>query len=89
MIRKVIIGLVSSKKFWLTATTVLVYVAGRIGLKIEFDSLWPVMTSLMSLAGLYAVEDHGKAAAKLSIAKNSDKLMIFPDEDIMEEVGEQ
>lgn len=54
--------LLGSKKFWMTVTTVIVYVVGKFGLDVAFDDLWPIMAALMTFVLGQGVADINKHA---------------------------
>ena len=60
--------LFTSKKFLMVIIGAIVWFAGRYGIHLDADSLYPVLALLM--AGIFgqAVADHGKAAAQVANA---------------------
>ncbi len=58
-------GLLGSKKFYMTLTSIIVYIVGHFGLDVSFEELAPVMGALGTFVIGQGIADNGKERAKI------------------------
>jgi hypothetical protein len=64
--KKVLLDLVTSKKFLMALTAIIVYVAGRSGFDVDTTVLDRIYAALLVYVGAQGIADNGKSAAQVA-----------------------
>lgn len=63
--KNVLLELISSKKFLVAVSAVIVWIGGRFGLQIDTDTLDRIFAALLVYIGAQGIADNGKSAARI------------------------